>query len=456
VRVRVPSHAFEPVHPFVYRTGQLFVGDRPLSEVAEALDTPFFVIDEGRLKRNYSAIRDGLSAAGGEVRIRYCAKTNNEKGLLEVLAGLGSGVLASYPEEVALALEAGFSPDKVAYQRPVLVESEVRAALSAGIRHVHAYRLADVELLEHLAAQAAVTIRVSLRLRHESPRFSLSPLGFMSRRLGFDGHGIMTAAQAVCGSQHLRLAGLNFYRGTQQDSPRRFERLLSECFRIAAAIRERFGVTVEEINLGGGVPSHSLRRNGLARLGARWWDAPVRRDDPDRLRLFSQSLAERYRKLARDAGFTPAPAVGIEPGRSVAGDTGFLVTRVIACDGDWLFLDASRNFLGESVVMFTRRILPGSVASGQTRFYHLSGNTLNTGDVIDFRRRLPVCGTGDLLVFCNAGAYSISRASRYAGLCPAVYVRREDGAFNMVRRRERFEDLTAPMVCDFEERGGGA
>ena len=444
----------EAIPPFRYQDGRLFIADQPLAGLAERFGTPFFLVDESRLTRNYEAIADGLSAAGAEVRVRYCAKTNNEAGVLSVLARLGSGMLASYPEEVELAVESGFAPDKVAYQRPVLVDREVRAALAAGVRYFHAYRLSDLRVLEREAEREQGEVRVSLRLRNNTLRLRLSPLNFMSRRLGFHASDILAAAGFIHRSRRLKLVSINFYRGTQQDSPKNYRDLLKKSFALAAEIRARFGIVLEEINLGGGVPSQTLRRNGLTKLAARLADEHPPVDSTEGLRAFARSLASQYQEQMRESAFEPPPAIGLEPGRSIVGNAGFLVTRVIAAEGDWLFLDASHNFLPESLLLFSRRILPGALSDGgERRYYHLSGNTLNTGDVIDLRRRLPVSGAGDLLVFCDAGAYSISRSSRYAGLCPAVFLLQEDRAFRMIRRREETRDLHAPMILEAKEPG---
>ena len=80
------------------------------------------------------------------------------------------------------------------------------------------------------------------------------------------------------------------------------------------------------------------------------------------------------------------------------------------------------------------------------RTYHLSGNTLNTMDIIDLRRCFSPVVAGDVLVLCDAGAYSISRASRYAGLSPAVYLCKTDGSIQMIRRPEILSDMASSMV----------
>lgn len=73
---------------------------------------------------------------------------------------------------------------------------------------------------------------------------------------------------------------------------------------------------------------------------------------------------------------------------------------------------------------------------------------MNTTDIVDVRRRLPTLAVGDVLALCDAGAYSISRASRYAGLSPAVHLLQTDGSLRMVRRAETFADLTSHTVRD--------
>jgi diaminopimelate decarboxylase len=116
----------------------------------------------------------------------------------------------------------------------------------------------------------------------------------------------------------------------------------------------------------------------------------------------------------------------VEPGRAIVGNAAILVTRVHAVEGRWVFLDASYNHLGESPLPFSRRILPvAQPGSSPKQTYHLSGCTLNTTDIIDVRRRLPPLGAGDVVALCDAGAYSISRASRYACLLPAAISSRE-------------------------------
>jgi diaminopimelate decarboxylase len=428
-----------------YESGHLCVEGRPIAALAEQIATPFFLISRARLEANYQALAAGLGQAAERVTLRYCIKTNNEAGVLELLARLGSHAMASHPAEAALALRCGFGAERIACHFPGLREEELRPLLGRGISLAHAFRLEDLSALEKAAAATGVKGRVSLRLRNDGP--SLSPWNFLSRRLGFADAEILTAARRIAGSPWLELQAINFYVGTQQESADSFRHLLRRASILAAQIRAQTGVVVAEINLGGGVPSPSVRRLKLGSLGARLRDDPRAGDAPEVLERYARALSSRFREAVDGARLRPAPALALEPGRSIVGNAAVLVTRVRGVSGSWAFLDASRNHLGESPLLFGRRILPArEVGPGRRRrAYHLSGNTLNTRDVIDVRRKLPPLGEGDLLVFADAGAYTISRASRYAGLSPPVLLLERDGTLRTIRRAEALEDLAGPM-----------
>jgi len=440
-----------------YRNNVLHFENQPLPTLVGQLTTPIFLFSEARLRANYQALQRGLASGGERVTVRYCAKTNNEAGLMAILATGGSEVMVSHPAEAQLALRCGFTAEKIAYQRPVLLEEDLRAVLESGISLIHAYRLQDLDLIDQVGSALHVKVRVSLRLRNDASGVRLSPLNFISRRLGFSETEIEPAVERLTRSKCLKLYAINFYCGTQQQSTANFRTLMGRVIRICSSIQSRYGAALEEINFGGGVPSHSLIRPGLRGLWSRADAGLDESDTPESLESFGRELSAQYRELARKWGLSPLPAIAVEPGRSIVGNAGMLISRVCAIQGNWVFLDASHNYLGESILLFKRRILPLLKPAHQPqRYYHLSGNTLNTMDVMDFRVKLPPMNVGDILCLADAGAYSISRSTRYAGLSPAVYLLRSDGQLQMIRREEGLSDLMYPMITpEIEGRSKG-
>jgi diaminopimelate decarboxylase len=433
-----------------YRDGVLCMEGVPLPDLAERLGTPFFLIGEARLRANYQALERGLAGAV----LRYCAKTNHEAAVLETLARCGSHLLASHGAEVELALRCGFPPERIAYARPVLIPAELDAVLAAGVPLVHVHRPDDLDLLEQAAIRAGRRVRVSLRLRQEGG-LAISPLERLNRRLGLNAGEVLDACRQFAHSPWIEISAVNFYLGTQQSSLAGFTRVFHGVLGLLRRIADGTGVLIREVNLGGGIPSLSLRKVGPGRLLARWRDLPGAAGGPERQEELAAGLGRRFRELADGARLPERPTLAAEPGRSIAGDAAVLVCRVRGVTGKWAFLDASRNFLPESPLLFSRRILPlvRPTEKEGDRFYHLSGSTLNTLDVLDLRRRLPRLEPGDALAFCDAGAYSISRASPYAGLPPAVYMLQEDGGVRRVREAGGIDHLLHPMIPRRETAG---
>ncbi|MEA2605107.1 MAG: diaminopimelate decarboxylase [Acidobacteriota bacterium] len=448
----------EPDADFLgYEGGVLRMEGTPLPELARSLGTPFFLFSEARLRSNYQALERGLSQAGAGTVLRYCAKTNHEAAVLQTLARCGSHLLASHAAEVELALRCGFAPERIAFARPVLMPAELSSVVAAGVPLVHVHRPDDLPLVEGAAARAGRRVRVSLRLRQEGG-LALSPLDRLSRRLGFGREEALEAVRRLGRSSWIEPWAVNFYLGTQQSSLAGFTQGFRRVLALLSRIRTETGVAIREVNLGGGIPSPSLRRMSPGRLLARWRDLPP--PTRDTREEFAARLAHRFRELVAEARLPESPALAAEPGRSIVGGAAVLVTRVQAVSGRWAFLDASRSFLPESPLMFARRILP-LIETGKPRkddaerFYHLSGSSLNTLDVLDLRRRLPRLEPGQDLAFCDAGAYSISRASSYAGLPPAVYMLQEDGGVRLVRQAGSVDHLAHPMLLQGEILQGG-
>lgn len=422
----------------------------PLPELVRALGTPFFLFSEARLRSNYQALEKGLSGAGAGTVLRYCAKTNHEAAVLRTLARCGSHLLASHAAEVELAVRCGFAPERIAFARPVLRAEELDSVLAAGVPLVHVHRPEDLALVEEAAARAGRRVRVSLRLRQDG--LALSPLDRLNRRLGFGPDEAVEAVRRLGRSSWAEPWAVNFYLGTQQSSLAGFSQGFRRVLALLARIAAETGVAMREVNLGGGIPSPSLRRMSPGRWLARWRDLPASGRPSEPREDFAARLAVRFRELVEEARLTEPPALAAEPGRSIVGGAAVLVTRVHGVNGRWAFLDASRSFLPESPLMFARRILPlTEPAKGEPgRFYHLSGSGLNTLDVLDLRRRLPRLEAGEALAFCDAGAYSISRASPYACQPPAVYMLQENGEVRRVRRAGDVDHLLFPMIPEGE------
>jgi diaminopimelate decarboxylase len=391
----------------------------PLREIAARTGTPVVILSEARLRANVRDLRAGLGA--GAV-LRYCAKTNPEARVLRLVAEEGAHLLASHEAEVHAGLEAGVPAAAIAFQRPVLDEREVESVVRLGVRRLHAFRAGDLDLLSRVARRMGVLLRVSLRIA--LARRGMFVLAAASRRLGFSGPVADPARDG------LAVDALNTYIGTQQENPEAYRGAVRALAQLAARIG-----TVEELNLGGGVPSPTLRRVTAGRLLRRKATAPA---------LSLAAYAASLRRIFDEEVKAPM-RLALEPGRSIAGNAAVVIASVAASQERWRFLDCGRNVLVESPLAFTRGIAPLEPGRGTPALVHISGPTLNTIDVVDMYRRLPELRTGDLVAIGDAGAYTLSRATRYAGLLPAVVLLRSDGSLETIHAAETCAGAAASL-----------
>lgn len=435
-----------------YRGTELLFQGRSVAEIADAAPSPFFLFGEAGIHDACAGLRRGAESVLGSVGIRYAVKANTEMAVLAYLARMGIEALCSHPAEVALALEAGFRPRDVWLQRPAFSETELTDALEAGIAGFLIASSDPVEAACTAAANGDRAARISFRLRCDGPGFRLSPIRQLARRIGLSAEEVVELARRGDGGRK-RPVGLALYVGGGPGGRRRHRTGLRHATRVAAALSGRHGIPVDEIVVGGGLPCPGAREHGLAGLPRRLLDDwPGAAAGVEDLVAVSRALAEEFRDACRRNRLDPRPRLVMEPGRSLVGGAAVLVTRVLARRGRWLFLDASRNHLPESPLLLRRRVLPATLlGTGGPSRQHLCGGTLNTMDVIDMWRRLPQVAVGDALALCGAGAYSISRASRYASLSPAVLWLGRDGILRTVRRSEHVGDLLGPTVAPREE-----
>jgi len=429
-----------------YKEGNLYFSGLCLSDFLENVDSPVFVVSESMIHENYHALKAGMSDAGIKSQIRYCAKTNNEAFILRTMASLDSHVLVSHLAEAQLAIKCGFLPAYIAYQRPVFIEDEVRSILELGISIIHIYHLEDISRISSMAKVIGIQVQISLRLRNSNLNSIFHPVHFPARRLGLSENELIAAAISINKNNNLRLRGINFYIGTQKSNPEKFKKMIRKVLSITDKLKE-YGIQLKEINIGGGIPSISLGKMSLKNILSNRKPANKLHQSTRNLRTFGEQLARVYKNEGGTFEESNLPEFVLEPGRSIVGISTILISKVKMIKGNWVFLDASKNYLGESSFLFRRLILPlVRNKNKMMRNYHLSGSTLNTQDVLGYFFYMPKLVEGDYLVFDDAGAYSISRANRYAGLSPSIYVIKMDGNVEIIRYQEGVDDLISAMV----------
>jgi len=408
------------VNFFSYQDGTLCAESVPLVEIAKQFGTPVYVYSRAALELAYREFRD--ACAGRDVLICYSVKANSNLAVLNLLARLGSGFDIVSGGELARVIAAGGSAAKTVFSGVGKSEAELRAALDAGVLCFNVESEAELDRLASLAVSAGKTASVSLRVNPDvDPKtHPYIATGLRESKFGIAYDDALPLYRRAAKLPGIRVVGIDVHIGSQITEVGPFvaalERVLEFLDRLDAE-----GIRLDHLDLGGG-------------LGIRYRD-----ENPPALKDYLGHLFGRLggRKIR----------ILFEPGRSLVGNTGLLLTRVEYLKHgpvkNFVVVDAGMNDLVRPALYDAwHEVLPVTRREGPSRRYDIVGPVCESADFLARDRALAVAA-GDLLAIMSAGAYGMAMSSNYNSRPrpPEVIV---DGARpSLVRERESVESLFA-------------
>ncbi len=405
---------------FPYRDGALCAEDVPLVAVAERFGTPCYVYSRAALESAYREFE--RACAGRDALICYSVKANSNLAVLNLLARLGSGFDIVSGGELARVLAAGGSAAKTVFSGVGKSEAEMRAALGAGVLCFNVESEGELDRLSAVAASVGKTAPVSLRINPDvDPKtHPYIATGFRENKFGVACDEALALYRKAAKLRALRIVGIDVHIGSQITEIEPFVAALEKMLEFVDAL-DAAGVHLEHLDLGGG-------------LGIRYRDEkpPALKDYLGRM---LQRLGERRLRIL------------FEPGRSLVGNTGILLTRVEylkhGAAKNFAVIDAAMNdLLRPALYDAWHEVLPVTRREGPATLYDIVGPVCESADFLARGRSLALAA-GDLLAVMSAGAYGMTMSSNYNSRprCAEVMV---DGATpHLVRDRERVENLFA-------------
>lgn len=429
--------------------GELVFDGADLGRLARERETPFFLISEGILTQNYRRLLEGFSGVQ-DFDVYYSVKTNYESGVLQTLGSLGAGAEISGDLDLHVVLKAGFPPARIVFDGPCKTDRELEHAIEAGIRLINVESVDEIRRIDALGRSHGRVIDIGVRIdpMNRGPYYN-KLITTYKQKFGFQLGVVAEAFAAIRACRNVRLMGLHAHIGSQIMSPALYVEALNGLFGLATDLR-RTGLSIEEINIGGGFPAQSLRALRLPRRvrGARLLERfrmLEKRIPPTE--EFGRTISECYRTNVRTHGF--APRLSIEPGRMLVNNACVLVGRVRLLKRNWVFTDISHNEMPENLFFTEWRVFfPDKMAQAPVGQANLSGPTLSTYDVLFFQKEIPALEVGDPVAIFDTGGYAIPRANQFTRPRSAVYFLRRDGEVRLVRRRETVEDVVRMQVWD--------
>ena len=416
------------------RDGAVVLGGVDVRDLAQRHGTPLYVLVEPDVR---ARCRSYGGAFGDDGDIYYAAKALLTRSVCRWMAEEGIGLDVSTAGELAVALAADFPSDRILMHGNNKSTDELCQAVAAGVGRIVLDSDIEIARLAHVAEEAGVRQRVLVRVTVgvEAHTHEFIATAHEDQKFGFSlvSGAALEAARRVLMLPSLELVGLHSHIGSQIFDTAGFDVAAHRVAGLLAAVRDTLGVTLAELDLGGGF--------GIAYVAG---DDPV---DP-------QSIAKQLRAIVQRecaAAQLPTPRLAVEPGRALVGPAGVTIYEVgtvkdvdgirtyVSVDGG--MSDNIRTALYDADYTVT---LASRVSDAPPMLTRVVGKHCESGDVVVRDAWLPSdLAPTDLLAVAATGAYCRSMASNYNNVPRPPLVAVGAGESRVLIRRETVDDLLA-------------
>jgi diaminopimelate decarboxylase len=394
--------------------------DVSLTDIAARFGTPAYVYSRAALTAAFERYRQAL--AGRRALVCYAVKANSNLGILGVFARLGAGFDIVSGGELSRVLAAGGAADKVVFSGVGKSGAEMAQALAAGIRCFNVESAAELERLDEVAGQLELRAPIAFRVNPDvDPRtHPYISTGLKSNKFGVAFDEALALYRRAATLPHIQVSGIACHIGSQLLDPAPMAEAAEKVLGLVDRLTEE-GIALDHIDLGGG-------------LGIRYRD-----ETPPAVADYLAPLLALFDGRREELCF--------EPGRSLVGNAGLLLTRVEYLkpgeEKNFAVVDAAMNDLARpalydayhEVATVVRRDTPA-------RRYDVVGPICESGDFLA-RDRVLAVAPGDLIALLSAGAYGMAMSSNYNTRPRAAEVLVDGEAVHLIRRRESVESLYA-------------
>ncbi len=407
-----------------YRGDVLMLEDCAVADLAARFGTPLYAYSQSAMLAALSAYQRAL--AGRDHLICYAVKANSNLAVLQTFARAGCGFDIVSAGELARVLAAGAAPSKVVFSGVGKTRAEMQQALDVGVMCFNVESEAELETLSAVAVQAGRTAQISLRVNPDvdAKTHPYISTGLKGNKFGIAHERAVAVYARAARLPGIEIVGIDCHIGSQITEIDPYLDALDRMLDLVEAI-EATGVTLHHLDLGGG-------------LGITYAD-----EQPPSAGELIGALLQRI-----DARGHAHRQLMFEPGRSLVGNAGVLVTEVLylkpSDDADgkhFCIVDAAMNDMARPAMYEAwMGIVPCRLRDGPPVTYDVVGPVCESGDWLGRDRALAV-QQGDHLALLSAGAYGMSMASNYNTRGRAAEVMVSGDQAGLIRERESPTEL---------------
>lgn len=357
-------------------------------------ETPYYLYDISVLDATLTALSRAV-AHDPNFHVHYALKANANPGILEHIRRAGLGVDAVSGWEIERALECGFAPDSIVFAGVGKTDEEIDYALDSGIGCFNVESIPELEVIAATAASKGLTANVAIRVNPDVDAHTHHYIttGLSENKFGIDLRSLDAVVAKALATPSVELVGLHFHIGSQITDMEPFRQLCAKINQIQDEFNRK-GVSFRNINVGGGLG-----------IDYRNPSAPPQ-------------FEEYFAAFRRNLVLRPGQQVHFELGRSIVGQCGSLVTKVLyvkeGVEKNFVIVDAGMtDLIRPALYQAYHKIENMTNGDGVARRYDVVGPICESSDVFAENILLPETRRGDLLKIRSAGAYGEVMASRY-------------------------------------------
>lgn len=414
-----------PGSPFLARdaAGTLTLEGHALAGLAHEFATPLYVYSRQAMRAAAATYQQAL--AGRPHLVCYAMKANASLAVLQTFAEAGCGFDIVSAGELQRVLAAGGSADKVVFSGVGKTRAEMRLALDAGVRCFNVESEAELDVLSEVATAMGKTAPISLRVNPDvdAKTHPYISTGLKGNKFGISHEHALAVYQHAARLPGIAVHGIDCHIGSQITEVSPYLDALDRVLDLVEAI-EAAGIPVHHLDLGGG-------------LGITYTDE----QPPTADALISALLAKID---ARGHGHRE---ILMEPGRSLVGNAGVLLTEVLYLkpgeQKNFCIVDAAMNDMARPAMYEAwMGIVPCQQRDEPAQTWDVVGPVCESGDWLGRDREL-VVQAGDTLAMLSAGAYGMTMSSNYNSRPRAAEVMVDGAQVTLIRARETVESLFA-------------
>jgi diaminopimelate decarboxylase len=405
-----------------YRGDDLYIEGRSVAALAREHGTPLYAYSQASMLDALASYQRALT--GRDHLICYAMKANSSLAVLQTFARAGCGFDIVSGGELERVLAIGVPATKIVFSGVGKTRAEMRRALEAGVLCFNVESEAELTLLSEIAAAVGKTARVSLRINPDvdAGTHPYISTGLKGNKFGIAHEDALANYLRAAALPGLEVVGIDCHIGSQITDAGPYLDALDRLLELVEAIEAR-GITIHHLDLGGG-------------LGITYTD-----EAPPSAEALVRSLLERI-----DARGHGHRKVMFEPGRSLVGNAGVLVSEVLYVKPgkkNFCIVDAAMNdLMRPAMYQAWMNIVPCVRRAEPVVLFDVVGPVCESGDWLGKDRELAV-QAGDFVAVLSAGAYSMSMASNYNTRGRAAEVMVAGDAAWLIRDREPVAALFA-------------